>query len=81
VLTALGLALDVGPVVVGVLLRSGGDESRAPVLPWGAQRSTEVKMNKVVWHITMSVDGYIAGPGDEMDWMGEYELESPVAPR
>jgi dihydrofolate reductase len=35
-------------------------------------------MNKVVWHITMSVDGYIAGPGDEMDWMGEYELESPV---
>jgi dihydrofolate reductase len=35
-------------------------------------------MSKVVWHITMSVDGYIAGPGDEMDWMGNYELESPV---
>jgi dihydrofolate reductase len=35
-------------------------------------------MSKVVWHITMSVDGYIAGPGDDMGWMGNYELESPV---
>jgi dihydrofolate reductase len=35
-------------------------------------------MGKIVWHITMSVDGYIAGPDDEMDWMGEYELESPM---
>jgi hypothetical protein len=35
-------------------------------------------MGKVVWHITMSVDGYIAGSGGEMDWMGEYELESPI---
>jgi dihydrofolate reductase len=37
-----------------------------------------MNMSKVIWHITMSVDGYIAGPGDEMDWMREYELESPV---
>jgi dihydrofolate reductase len=35
-------------------------------------------MGKVVWHITMSVDGYIAGPDDEMDWMGDYELDSPL---
>lgn len=35
-------------------------------------------MSDVVWHITMTVDGYIAGPGDDMDWMGSYELESPV---
>ena len=35
-------------------------------------------MSNVVWHITMSADGYIAGPDDEMDWMGDYELESPV---
>jgi dihydrofolate reductase len=35
-------------------------------------------MGKVVWHITMSVDGYIAARGDDMDWMGDYELESPV---
>ena len=35
-------------------------------------------MSKVVWHITMSVDGYIAGPGDDMSWMRNYELESPV---
>lgn len=25
-------------------------------------------MSKVVWHITMSVDGFIAGPDDSMDW-------------
>ncbi len=35
-------------------------------------------MSKVVWHITMSVDGYIAAPGDDMGWMGDYEIESPV---
>jgi hypothetical protein len=26
----------------------------------------------------MSVDAYAAGPGDAMDWMGDYELESRV---
>ncbi len=26
-------------------------------------------MAKVVWHVTMSLDGFIAGPGDAMDWM------------
>jgi dihydrofolate reductase len=35
-------------------------------------------VSKVLWHTTMSVDGYIAGSGDEMDWIGDYELESPV---
>src|SRR5215475_4453680 len=26
-------------------------------------------MGRVVWHITMSLDGFIAGPGDSMDWV------------
>ena len=26
-------------------------------------------MSKVLWHITMSVDGFIAGPDDSMDWV------------
>ncbi len=26
-------------------------------------------MAKVVWHVTMSLDGFIAGPGGAMDWM------------
>lgn len=26
-------------------------------------------MAKVLWHVTMSLDGFIAGPGDYMDWM------------
>ena len=38
-------------------------------------------MSKVVWHITMSVDGYIAAPGDEMDWMGIMSSRAPWAPR
>jgi hypothetical protein len=25
-------------------------------------------MGKVLWHVTMSLDGFIAGPGDAMDW-------------
>ena len=35
-------------------------------------------MSEVLWHVTMSLDGYIAGRGDAIDWMGSYELESPV---
>jgi len=26
-------------------------------------------MARVLWHVTMSVDGFIAGPGDRLDWM------------
>lgn len=30
-------------------------------------------MSSVIWHITMSLDGFIAGPDDSMDWMiGEW---------
>ena len=24
---------------------------------------------KVLWHVTMSLDGFVAGPNPEMDWM------------
>lgn len=30
-------------------------------------------MSKVIWHVTMSLDGFIAGPGDAMDWVFEHE--------
>jgi dihydrofolate reductase len=26
-------------------------------------------MSSVIWHVTMSVDGFIAGPDDSMDWV------------
>ncbi len=33
---------------------------------------TEVdKMGKVLWHVTMSLDGFIAGPDDAMEWAFE----------
>ena len=32
-------------------------------------------MSAVVWHVTMSLDGFIAGPGDAMEWVFEYFSE------
>jgi len=31
--------------------------------------------SKVLWHVTMSVDGFIAGPDDAMDWALQYPSE------
>jgi dihydrofolate reductase len=31
----------------------------------------------VLWHVTMSLDGFIAGPGDSMDWMFRPQYRSP----
>jgi dihydrofolate reductase len=33
---------------------------------------TNSHASTVLWHITMSVDGFIAGPGDRMDWVFDY---------
>ncbi|MBB5787845.1 dihydrofolate reductase family protein [Jiangella mangrovi] len=33
-------------------------------------------MGRVLWHVTMSVDGFIAGPDHDMDWV----FERPAAP-
>jgi hypothetical protein len=32
--------------------------------------------SKVLWHVTMSMDGFIAGPDDAMDWA----LQDPPEP-
>lgn len=31
----------------------------------------------VIWHVTMSLDGFIAGPGDAMGWMAGYAGPDP----
>jgi dihydrofolate reductase/nitroimidazol reductase NimA-like FMN-containing flavoprotein (pyridoxamine 5'-phosphate oxidase superfamily) len=36
-------------------------------------------MGEVLWHVTMSLDGFIAGPGDAMDWVFEYPDPSMAA--
>lgn len=36
-------------------------------------------MGKILWHVTMSVDGFIAGPGDAMDWVFRHAGPNPVA--
>jgi dihydrofolate reductase len=32
----------------------------------------------VVWHVTMSLDGFIAGPGDSLDWMSREAGPEPL---
>src|SRR5215213_3324275 len=39
----------------------------------------ETEKGKVVVNRAMSLDGFIAGPGDAMDWMGELVPEADVA--
>jgi len=29
-------------------------------------------MGQVLWHVTMSLDGFIAGPRDDMSWLADY---------
>ncbi|WP_328403406.1 hypothetical protein [Nocardia sp. NBC_00403] len=29
----------------------------------------QIADGKVLWHFTMSLDGFVAGPNHEMDWM------------
>ena len=32
----------------------------------------------VLWHVTMSLDGFIAAPGDRMDWIFRYKGPNPL---
>lgn len=44
------------------------------------KREADTSTGKVVWHVTMSLDGFIAGADDAMDWVFEHHTEpSPVA--
>jgi dihydrofolate reductase len=36
-------------------------------------------VGKVLWHITMSLDGFIAGPGDDMAWLADHLGPNPTA--
>jgi dihydrofolate reductase len=35
-------------------------------------------VSAVVWHITMSLDGFITGPDDAMEWAFEYDAPNPI---
>jgi dihydrofolate reductase len=35
-----------------------------------------VERGKVLWQVTTSLDGFISGPDDSMDWMGDAHLPS-----
>jgi dihydrofolate reductase len=34
---------------------------------------------EILWHVTMSLDGFIAGPGDAMEWAFRHGKPGPVA--
>jgi hypothetical protein len=36
---------------------------------------------KVLWHFTMSLDGFVAGPNHEMDWMAGTNRPDAGQPR
>jgi dihydrofolate reductase len=36
-------------------------------------------MGQVLWHVTMSLDGFIAGPRDDMTWLAGYLGPNPTA--
>ena len=36
-------------------------------------------MGQVLWHVTMSLDGFIAGPGDDMSWLADHLGPNPTA--
>ena len=36
-------------------------------------------MGKVLWHITMSLGGFIASPGDDMAWLADHLGPNPTA--
>jgi hypothetical protein len=36
-------------------------------------------MSKVIWHISVSLDGFIAGPDDSMDWA--FNAPGPIRSR
>ena len=40
---------------------------------------SETQAGKVVWHVSMSVDGFIAGPEHAMDWIFEHDDSIPMA--
>jgi dihydrofolate reductase len=35
-------------------------------------------MGQVLWHVTMSLDGFIAGPRDDMTWLADYAGPNPT---
>lgn len=37
----------------------------------------EKRVAEVLWHVAMSLDGFIAGPGDSMDWMFRPQYRGP----
>ena len=43
------------------------------------KRERDERTGLVLWHVTMSLDGFIAGPADAMDWVFDYTGPSEAA--
>src|SRR2546430_17541973 len=42
------------------------------------KQPTDQMTGKVLWHVTLSLDGFIAGPDDGMDWVVRFAGPNPV---
>ncbi|MFJ9247386.1 hypothetical protein [Streptomyces sp. NPDC101776] len=40
-----------------------------PTSPWRTEPAPQTAAGKVLWHFTMSPDGFVAGPDHAKDWM------------
>src|SRR4029450_1809668 len=58
-----------------MLERTGSSEATSALAPPPPRRrrmrdpEPQTAGGKVLWHFTMSLDGFVAGPNHEMDWM------------
>ncbi|NEA60459.1 dihydrofolate reductase family protein [Streptomyces sp. SID13666] len=48
---------------------STAEPPRSPDAPQIADTERQTGAGKVLWHFTMSLDGFVAGPNHSMDWM------------
>ncbi len=46
-----------------------GQVNRAAPRDGAVTRKEGARMNRVIWQVTMSLDGFITGPDDSMDWV------------
>jgi hypothetical protein len=64
-------------IMNGLRLRSNQPDSRAPGAAKGAKRRAgvagSIAVTKTIYYVSASIDGFIAGPGDSLDWL--YEID------
>jgi hypothetical protein len=48
------------------------DRLAAPAISAAVESHRRLRMRKVILYMTATMDGFIAGPNNELDWMGRH---------